>query len=158
MSEQAALDQFVYCVNSLLGFDDSNFEAIKEREEQFSINDVKAQLLNCVKYGNKLKKVDDKKVAIIERQYLYNLAAAEALSFVNAKENEYKWDSKLKPIADKIEKDYLEGIYHESAIMRTEVLTFLVLSGKIIPSVNTCLLYTSPSPRDATLSRMPSSA
>ena len=26
------------------------------------------------------------------------------------------------------------------------------------PSYNTCLLYTSPSPRDATLSRMPSSA
>ena len=26
------------------------------------------------------------------------------------------------------------------------------------PGVNTCLLYTSPSPRDATLSRMPSSA
>ena len=26
------------------------------------------------------------------------------------------------------------------------------------PQVNTCLLYTSPSPRDATLSRMPSSA
>ena len=25
-------------------------------------------------------------------------------------------------------------------------------------AVNTCLLYTSPSPRDATLSRMPSSA
>ena len=27
-----------------------------------------------------------------------------------------------------------------------------------IKSLNTCLLYTSPSPRDATLSRMPSSA
>ena len=28
----------------------------------------------------------------------------------------------------------------------------------IVKSVNSCLLYTSPSPRDATLSRMPSSA
>ena len=28
----------------------------------------------------------------------------------------------------------------------------------LLVSVNTCLLYTSPSPRDATLSRMPSSA
>ena len=27
-----------------------------------------------------------------------------------------------------------------------------------ITAINTCLLYTSPSPRDATLSRMPSSA
>ena len=31
------------------------------------------------------------------------------------------------------------------------------INGHIIPA-NTCLLYTSPSPRDATLSRMPSSA
>ena len=27
-----------------------------------------------------------------------------------------------------------------------------------VPQVDACLLYTSPSPRDATLSRMPSSA
>ena len=30
--------------------------------------------------------------------------------------------------------------------------------GNTISAPNTCLLYTSPSPRDATLSRMPSSA
>ena len=30
--------------------------------------------------------------------------------------------------------------------------------GKSNPEFNSCLLYTSPSPRDATLSRMPSSA
>ena len=30
--------------------------------------------------------------------------------------------------------------------------------GKISPRFRGCLLYTSPSPRDATLSRMPSSA
>ena len=29
---------------------------------------------------------------------------------------------------------------------------------ELISNVNSCLLYTSPSPRDATLSRMPSSA
>ena len=29
---------------------------------------------------------------------------------------------------------------------------------ELIPVTNNCLLYTSPSPRDATLSRMPSSA
>ena len=35
-----------------------------------------------------------------------------------------------------------------------------VLQGRVNPdgSYETCLLYTSPSPRDATLSRMPSSA
>ena len=30
--------------------------------------------------------------------------------------------------------------------------------GKLVHDIDTCLLYTSPSPRDATLSRMPSSA
>ena len=32
------------------------------------------------------------------------------------------------------------------------------VSGKILGLINTCLLYTSPSPRDRSLSRMPSSA
>ena len=34
----------------------------------------------------------------------------------------------------------------------------LTLNGQTMQQGNTCLLYTSPSPRDATLSRMPSSA
>ena len=34
----------------------------------------------------------------------------------------------------------------------------IVVFGAIYAKVDTCLLYTSPSPRDATLSRMPSSA
>ena len=34
----------------------------------------------------------------------------------------------------------------------------LVLDGSTDKEIKTCLLYTSPSPRDATLSRMPSSA
>ena len=33
-----------------------------------------------------------------------------------------------------------------------------ILAGLVIKTSGTCLLYTSPSPRDATLSRMPSSA
>ena len=33
-----------------------------------------------------------------------------------------------------------------------------LLNDSRVGGVNTCLLYTSPSPRDATLSRMPSSA
>ena len=34
----------------------------------------------------------------------------------------------------------------------------LVISGTRQAALDSCLLYTSPSPRDATLSRMPSSA
>ena len=33
-----------------------------------------------------------------------------------------------------------------------------LIDGRLSPSIDDCLLYTSPSPRDATLSRMPSSA
>ena len=34
----------------------------------------------------------------------------------------------------------------------------LILTSVTSPKINTCLLYTSPSPRDGLLSRMPSSA
>ena len=40
----------------------------------------------------------------------------------------------------------------------TQRLGFTMLESGAIFSVYGCLLYTSPSPRDATLSRMPSSA
>ena len=40
-----------------------------------------------------------------------------------------------------------------------EVVEFYIARiKKYNPKLNACLLYTSPSPRDATLSRMPSSA
>ena len=58
---------------------------------------------------------------------------------------------------------------HESSPLPTDpagIKTWLVAQGfankgfpnKGFASTGTCLLYTSPSPRDATLSRMPSSA
>ena len=37
-------------------------------------------------------------------------------------------------------------------------ITHLGVEGAITVAINTCLLYTSPSPRDGLLSRMPSSA
>ena len=52
-----------------------------------------------------------------------------------------------------IEDGRLEELYVERASQENFVGN--VYKGKI---VNLCLLYTSPSPRDATLSRMPSSA
>ena len=43
------------------------------------------------------------------------------------------------------------GIYHNSLVLINE-------KGKLIGKYRNCLLYTSPSPRDRTRSRMPSSA
>ena len=39
-----------------------------------------------------------------------------------------------------------------------EIIKKMIFQGKPFNEANHCLLYTSPSPRDATLSRMPSSA
>ena len=47
--------------------------------------------------------------------------------------------------------DSIEKFCHEQKI-------YLVIIGPEQPLVNGCLLYTSPSPRDRSLSRMPSSA
>ena len=48
---------------------------------------------------------------------------------------------------------------HSIKQMRKEVLPALLkIPGEIVGFISHCLLYTSPSPRDATLSRMPSSA
>ena len=62
---------------------------------------------------------------------------------------------------DKWEKHGILGVEMESQILFTlakrlgaKALSILTVSDNI----KTCLLYTSPSPRDATLSRMPSSA
>ena len=51
--------------------------------------------------------------------------------------------------------DPTDAIGHEVLLDLVEALGLSIIDGKISA---TCLLYTSPSPRDATLSRMPSSA
>ena len=46
----------------------------------------------------------------------------------------------------------------EKDVMKATVSWPFFSGGKNLANLNNCLLYTSPSPRDATLSRMPSSA
>ena len=47
---------------------------------------------------------------------------------------------------------------HLKVKINSDQALFRAFSKSVIESDNVCLLYTSPSPRDATLSRMPSSA
>ena len=52
----------------------------------------------------------------------------------------------------------LMKIFNKSADEATTIMLAVHKNGIGVCGVFTCLLYTSPSPRDATLSRMPSSA
>ena len=49
-------------------------------------------------------------------------------------------------------------IFNSPTIWVNEISRFLQIWATYLALTYTCLLYTSPSPRDATLSRMPSSA
>ena len=49
-------------------------------------------------------------------------------------------------------------VYKGNQILKTITVEIENHDHTIHPKIHTCLLYTSPSPRDATLSRMPSSA
>ena len=63
---------------------------------------------------------------------------------------------KLKNILDDKEQDVYDALYKDlkKPVFESFSSEFLMVQKEI----NSCLLYTSPSPRDATLSRMPSSA
>ena len=66
-----------------------------------------------------------------------------------------KWFDKLNSITDDI---YVLDIDLDFATKTIDDLTIAYSDDELDAFFNTCLLYTSPSPRDATLSRMPSSA
>ena len=53
--------------------------------------------------------------------------------------------------------DNLFGFF-SLCLLNEKQMTPVLRGGRLFRSLNNCLLYTSPSPRDATLSRMPSSA
>ena len=55
---------------------------------------------------------------------------------------------------------YIDGKPYEIGSNHTSILKFVksYVGEKKVPTLCDCLLYTSPSPRDGTKSRMPSSA
>ena len=69
--------------------------------------------------------------------------------------NQVMYDGK-KGIAQRIVYDAFDIIKEKTGREAMEV--FNQAMENIMPMVETCLLYTSPSPRDGLLSRMPSSA
>ena len=70
-----------------------------------------------------------------------------------------------KPVKIKPKAPFITSTLQQSAstrlgfnVKRTMRVAQKLYEGGLITYMRTCLLYTSPSPRDATLSRMPSSA
>ena len=64
----------------------------------------------------------------------------------------------LLPLASKIISDAVAKLPDDEELGEKLVEICLVILGKAVKLTKTCLLYTSPSPRDGLLSRMPSSA
>ena len=69
----------------------------------------------------------------------------------------FKIPQKVSQMLDGMISDIKNEI-DESEKLRTEAKTLLDNAQKKLDTATTCLLYTSPSPRDAHESRMPSSA
>ena len=68
-------------------------------------------------------------------------------------------DTVIKSLKENVNSDYIFWIGHATFLIKlgnTTIITDPVFEKNMGPLI--CLLYTSPSPRDATLSRMPSSA
>ena len=104
--------------------------SFKSGEYLIPINTSPAQILGKVSRGD----VHQRRVTLIE-----------GLRFSQVRERLAR-KKKLEPDA---------ALMSEEALLNTLSLEPASLEGRFFPS---CLLYTSPSPRDATLSRMPSSA
>ena len=61
-------------------------------------------------------------------------------------------------LSDAIKAGFLGRKLKKTCHMPSSLSSVLAIFKSFIASIELCLLYTSPSPRDATLSRMPSSA
>ena len=82
---------------------------------------------------------------------------------LNAAEQQFLPVSSMEDTWEKIKEDTIEKNTHSSQVKRVnwnwmKYAAIFVLFVVFSSILYTCLLYTSPSPRDATLSRMPSSA
>ena len=94
-------------------------------------------------------------------QLKYTLAVAEYGNFTTASEKCFVTQPTLSMQVQKLEEELGVTIFNRSTkpLQVTEVgEKVLIQARKIVEESSSCLLYTSPSPRDRSLSRMPSSA
>ena len=63
-----------------------------------------------------------------------------------------------KPVPKAVLEEVIKLATRAPSSMNTQPWHFHVITGTALDNIRNCLLYTSPSPRDRTRSRMPSSA
>ena len=93
----------------------------------------------------------------VEQAKIYDKEGADELTFLDITASSENRDTILDVVSRTAEQCFMPltvggGVRSEKDIRN------LLLAGADKVSINTCLLYTSPSPRDLSTSRMPSSA
>ena len=110
--------------------------------------------------NSKLKSIAGKDVQSIDHNTLAvsaKIRGGEKTRFISLSDKPYKMSNELAELFDKKEKSAKKS-RETFAKLSVDQLNFKPANGTHTPRWNTCLLYTSPSPRDQRGSRMPSSA
>ena len=92
---------------------------------------------------------------MVTKSSILGLIAALAVVLIAVSAVGENADSQVPKIGTVEESGFSQSCV-ETGCYTPSVLT--IKSGTVVTMTNTCLLYTSPSPRDGLLSRMPSSA
>ena len=154
------VDDNLYGNFSLLVIGDSNCleNEIKKNNLNIDINicssfdDIKNNgntVINCLNVGNKISNV--------KHGFNSSICGKASYQYINEAVN-LALNGKINAICTApISKKALHMAGYEFP-GHTELLAHLTKTKEVSLMLSTCLLYTSPSPRDATLSRMPSSA
>ena len=96
-----------------------------------------------------MKTIRDRKNSSPDKSYTNKLLNDKSLSVAKVKEE-------IGELIEAVEQD--SNKIHEAADVIYHLMVYLEANNIKIEDVMSCLLYTSPSPRDGLLSRMPSSA
>ena len=155
--------EYIYFCKSFLGLDDLNQLTKINRDdlkENLLIGKTHPKLKNLDLPANKnlnsIFKVLRKKNILLHHPY--DLFKTSVEEFIN-KAADDPLVMAIKITLYRVSKDSpIIAALMRAAENGKEVMTLVELKARFDEDNNICLLYTSPSPRDATLSRMPSSA
>ena len=139
-------------------------QAAEDRLEKMNLEpNEKRKSVYCALHRLKPKdsnlRITKKMLAHFEKEEIFQVEEVEAPYYLVPKENLDL--RKVQPFVNEIKESSYQLEHYQSSSIDTDkylIVDCEVERSHLGPHVLICLLYTSPSPRDATLSRMPSSA